>query len=400
MKRTKAISVIILLAVVAGCGGGNKQSTDDIITVDVTKKYPKKELILQDFMDVEYIVLDDTDDDFLTQGMVLAIGKNMIVAKNFGQDGNIYLYDRNGKGIKKINRMGQGPEEYTSVLRIMLDEDNSEMFVNALSLGKIMVYDFDGNFKRSFNGPEESRYLEGLIYDDKHLIFYHSNYYERENYPYPLSYDIVSKQDGSITQKIQTSVVEKKISRSLTFVDEATNRGFTTSAFTWYPISHYQGNFIFVQIASDTVYQYSPIDDMISPFIVRTPSIQSMKPEVFLFVSFLTDGYYFMETVKKEYDPVADTGWPNTYLVYDRQEKAIFECVLYNGDYSDKRTVDISHVRFRPLKNDEIAIYRSIEAYQLVEDYEEGLLKGKLKEIAAGLNAESNPVIMVAKHKK
>jgi hypothetical protein len=41
-----------------------------------------------------------------------------------------------------------------------------------------------------------------------------------------------------------------------------------------------------------------------------------------------------------------------------------------------------------------------LEAYQLVESYKRGELKGKLKEIAATLNEESNPVIMLIKHKK
>ena len=49
-----------ILFIFSGCGG-NKQSEDDLITVDVTAQYPKKELILQDFMDVEYIPLETTD---------------------------------------------------------------------------------------------------------------------------------------------------------------------------------------------------------------------------------------------------------------------------------------------------------------------------------------------------
>ena len=32
--------------------------TNELITVDVTKNYPEKELTLQDFMDVEYIPLE------------------------------------------------------------------------------------------------------------------------------------------------------------------------------------------------------------------------------------------------------------------------------------------------------------------------------------------------------
>jgi outer membrane PBP1 activator LpoA protein len=50
--------------------------------------------------------------------------------------------------------------------------------------------------------------------------------------------------------------------------------------------------------------------------------------------------------------------------------------------------------------NDKIATYQALAANQLVEAYENDQLKGKLKEIAAELNDESNPVIMLMKYKK
>ena len=50
--------------------------------------------------------------------------------------------------------------------------------------------------------------------------------------------------------------------------------------------------------------------------------------------------------------------------------------------------------------NDEIAFTWRINTPELVEDYQEGHLKGKLKEIAAGMHEEDNPVIMVAKYKR
>ena len=80
MKQTNTFLAIILLVVLAGCGE-NKQSTDDLITVDVSKSYPKKELILQDFMDVEYIALETTD-EFLTQGLVKDVGKKCLLVTN------------------------------------------------------------------------------------------------------------------------------------------------------------------------------------------------------------------------------------------------------------------------------------------------------------------------------
>ena len=76
MKWIITISAILLFAL-AGCGK-DKQSTNELITVDVTKNYPEKELTLQDFMDVEYIPLE-TNDEFVTQGKVMAIGAEVIL---------------------------------------------------------------------------------------------------------------------------------------------------------------------------------------------------------------------------------------------------------------------------------------------------------------------------------
>ena len=128
MKQTKTILAVILLVVLAGCGE-NKQSNNGLIIVDVSKSYPKKELILQDFMDVEYVALETTD-EFLTQGLVQDVGKEYILATNRNNDGDIFIFDKKtGKGVRKINRRGQGAEEYARINEIILDENNGEIFV-------------------------------------------------------------------------------------------------------------------------------------------------------------------------------------------------------------------------------------------------------------------------------
>ena len=153
MKKVIFILAISLL-VMTGCGGEKLAGNDDFITVDVTKNYlQRKELILQDFMDVEYIKLE-TKDDFLTQGRVEDVTKDFIIVRNHITDGNIYIFDRNGKGIRKINRLGQGPEEYTQWALaggIKLDEDNNEILLNSIIPRKIIVYDLSGKYKRSIN---------------------------------------------------------------------------------------------------------------------------------------------------------------------------------------------------------------------------------------------------------
>jgi hypothetical protein len=145
------------------------------------------------------------------------------------------------------------------------------------------------------------------------------------------------------------------------------------------------------------VYNYSP-DHVMTPFIIRTPPVHSMNLVSFLFPSLFTDRYYFMDAAKKEIDISKDEWFPSTHIMYDKQEKAIFEYTVYNDDYTDKRTVNIN--RSVPVINEEVAAWLSLQATDLIEDYEKGKLKGRLKEIAAGLNEESNPVIMLLKHKK
>lgn len=120
-------------------------------------------------MDVEYIALETTD-QFLTQGLVRDVGKEYLLATNRNNDGDIFLFDRkNGKGVRKINRQGQGAEEYTRMNDVILDESNGEIFVKSQG-NKILVYDLYGGFKRCLNlGREVSSVFD---YDKNNLICY------------------------------------------------------------------------------------------------------------------------------------------------------------------------------------------------------------------------------------
>lgn len=295
-----------------GCGGGNS-STDDFITVDVNKSYSsKKELILQDFMDVEYIALE-TNDDFVNQGFVQAVGKEFILVKNYRDDGDIFVYDRTGKAIRKINRKGQGGEEYISCRSVTLDEENNEMFINDHFAKKIKVYDLEGNFKRSIKQKEGGNtmfYWEIFNYDKENLICYDEL---NEEIPFLL----VSKQDGSITKEIKTPFKEKKV-----FIQLLRDEGGTRAAGPgdYSRITPFKGNWILLEPSSDTIYTLMP-DYSLRPFIARTPSVHTMNPEVFLILKLVSERYYFMESIKNVYDFSKEEGFPKTYLVYDTQEK-------------------------------------------------------------------------------
>jgi hypothetical protein len=398
MKNLSTISAIILsLLIMAGCGK-NKQATDGLITVDVTANYPKKELVLQDFMDVEYIALESTD-EFITMAYIQAIGKEHIIAINVRSfspsDGDICIFDRNGKGVRKINRAGQGGEEYQNAGNVILDEDNGEIFINSHYSKQVIVYDLSGNFKRRFRHKEGTTYFPVYNFGRENLICMdnNSNFDEIKRN----KFFVISKQDGSVVEEIQIPYKEKK--SPVIIGKDANGRDVFGHSARNKELIPYHDSWIVIEPSSDTIYNYSA-DHNMAPFIVRTPSIQSMNPEVFLFPGVLTDRYYFMQAVKKSFQSDIND-FPRTDLMYDRQEKTIFEYVLYNDDFSDKKPFNLGHeMTVLTQVNKEVAFLRKLEAYELVEAYKEGKLKGKLKEIAAGLDEESNPVIMLAKYKK
>ena len=371
---------------------------DGFITVDVTASYPKKELILQDFMDVEYIPLE-TGGEFYCQGIVKAIGKEIMLVTNSIGDGDIFVFDRNGTGLRKFNRLGRGPGEYSYINELILDEDNGEIFV--IDPRSIVVYDLYGNFNRSFNPKGRARFTHMYNYDNDHLICLGETSFDAKSL-IASPFLIVSKHDGSIHKEIEIPFIERAPAGIKIRTD---NGGWQMSVITsfFHPLIPYHNDWIVTKHSSDTVFRYLPNHSMY-PFIVKTPSSQSMRQESFLFPSILTERYYFMIVLKE--DAVDESPWPmipnhivmtTTNLLYDKQERNIFVSSVNNSDFSDKRPINMFQ---KTTDNSEIAFWNKIEADELVAAYKKGELKGKLKEVAAELEEESNPVIMLVKYKK
>lgn len=387
MKKgtTLGIFALALSLLVGGCK--QPDETGSLVTIDLTTSHPKKELILQDFMDMEYIPLQSSD-EFVTQGDVLAIGSKYIVVKNWINDGDIFFFDRTtGKGIRKINRLGQGAEEYTNINGIVLDEDKNEMLVNCCQSKKICVYDLEGNFKRSFAHTEGAEYLNIGNYDNDHLICYDISLYYKdgENRGDCTYHAIISKQDGTISRSIEIpfDVINAPAVRD--------GEGMAVTSVL--PIIPLKDDWLLVETSTDTVYKYVSAKDQLIPFMVKIPT---QNPETFLTMGTVTDRYYFMQTVKKTFDFSKGRGFYNAVLVYDNQEKKLFEASVLNADYVKKQGVDMTS---HPI-NGKIASFQTLPANQLVEAYENDGLKGKLKEVAATLNDESNPVLMLLINKK
>ena len=73
-----------------------------------------------------------------------------------------------------------------------------------------------------------------------------------------------------------------------------------------------------------------------------------------------------------------------------------FNYKVCNGDYRSEKEIYMNFLK--PLDG-KIAAWGKLEAADLLESLEKDELKGELKEIAEELTEDSNPVIMLVKHR-
>jgi hypothetical protein len=94
---------------------------------------------------LEYVALE-TDTACLIQSISNAfLTDSLIFISDYDR---LLKFDNKGNFLKQIGEKGRGPGEYPSLGNFLIDEDNREIFV--LSSRIVLVFDFEGNFKRDF----------------------------------------------------------------------------------------------------------------------------------------------------------------------------------------------------------------------------------------------------------
>ncbi len=377
MKRI----IVWMLAGILLASCQSNEKNEELMTIDLNQFYPEKELTLQDFMEVEYVPLESSD-EFITSATIKAVGEKYLV---MASDRKLLLFDRQtGKGIQVINRIGQGAEEYTLAYNIVLDETANELIVNDPIIQKICIYDLEGNFKRSFKHAVGHKFVDVTGFDKDYLVCYDENIFmdaeKTEIDNMRIYHFLISKQDGSIVQEIP--VPYEKLNIPMIQQDGMTSISFVKT------IMPLQNDLLIIQNSSDTIYRLTAKDHKTVPFMVKIPS---SNPERLMTIGTVTSRYCFFQTIDKTFNPKTGRGFPFRELVYDKEINEVFTSVVLNADFTSKQQVDM----IRLAQNGKIACIQALQAHKLIEANEQGELKGKLKEIASKLNEDSNPVIML-----
>ena len=382
MKRLYTIT-LLLASMLLSCGGGKGEAqkqkvSDGLWTFDVTKKYPTKEIYIQDIADVDYIPLE-TNDSILWRGReVLYLDDDYIVGAN--RNNGVYFHDGKGKALNMFNKMGQGPKEYLDMYKVQYDKKSDEIYIN--DMFKYYVYDKEGNFKRSFQGIEDklySRIEQFFILNEDELIQYNynNNHYTR-----------VSRLTGEHLGDIKLGVADS----TTTLHFRKNNMIFNTI------VSHFtkdKEGYIITSFSADTTYLLTS-NLQLKPIGVRIPPVSSQDVPVFLLPVKNTPRYYFMSTIKKE------DSFPTKAYMMDKKTNQIYYLKDYfkNKDYIGLKVhLDMFGPSVLANLPNNVCV-QSLNITKLCEAYEEGKLSGKLKDIAANLKEDDNPVLMIIKFRE
>ncbi len=137
--------LVFILMIFCSCGikrSEDLSNSDPVIRIDLLSE-PKSTITkLSGFAaNVEYIPLQTTKNSLLGEFAVKIVSvDDKIYIKNSGLGGDIMCFDIEGKFLFKLQNLGRGPEEYTSVTDFDVSSDNKQLTVLSGVDRKLLVY--------------------------------------------------------------------------------------------------------------------------------------------------------------------------------------------------------------------------------------------------------------------
>ena len=364
----------------------SKQLTLPIL--DLKKEYPEKNIYLQDIADVEYIALE-THENGLVGGGFNLVTDSLIIAK---MNDNVIFFYRNGNFSHSFNRKGPSGKEYSSMGDIRINTQLKEIYIDDYLRSMIQVYSYEGEYLRTLKMKHDGFRHGHLFYIDSNNLLWEdiTNVDNQKEKPTNLMpYYKVSIKDGTMTQL--PIKVEKRIRNTLYYHDKEMDKGISIGV-SVYPVANINGELILTDFAMDTLYAYR--NDNLIPIAKKENWWKSNEIPYIVTLDAITDKYYLWHAVEKDFKKGI---LPSKTFLQDRYTGKCIQTELIDKNITDENW------RFRHRMSANIYmlprnhIMQVYPAYKLIELYEDGKLQGELKEIAAKLKLDDNPVLMIAK---
>ena len=394
MKNVISYFVILLTAFTTSCTS-SRQEKDVLVSIDVTKSYPEKEIPLTDIAEVTYLYLNSDDDDYLYSGSINYITKNMVVVVDVSSS-SILFFDRDGTPKSRFNHMGQGPGEYSRMPVVIYDDTADEVFVPSRNI--IQVYSSTGEYKRTITLSDEI-WINRMISFDEHSLFFYNGGNEItrerarsnevglsvEDYFITPFYRI-SKLDGEVLDSVEIPYVPIFLGINLD--------GVQIPGIKNHLVKSLEGALL-CSPETDTVFLYSH-DKSLMPILYKTPSVGATDPMIYL-NNYLERGQYqFIEVCTVRRGDIYLGRFPVTHYIRNKRTSEVFRPKYHLPDYKGKEFA------INPSAGNlyEDGLFFELDLIELKQAYRDNKLSGKLKELVATLNEdEDNNVFMLVDFK-
>ncbi len=386
-NKIKILSIVFLSLLISCKSDINKVKNNELTVINRTKSYPVKDVVLQDIAEINYIALETGDSVLIDEENLLKfISPDTFMVCNMAQ-GDIFIFGKTGKLIRKFNKKGQSGMEYAHVFELMYSPYNQEIYTIERFGKNVQVYSIKGEYRRSLKIPDKHSWViledfnDSLLmaYDDYNVTFKQDKSDSVSKSPFKL----ISKQNGSVVKEIDMQI-KKRLNMSQKIKNK--ERGLEILIdFGVDDIVNTDKGLIIQDVSTDTSYEYTTNFEL-KPLFVCSPPILSMPKEKRIYeqVVAVSDEYIFLIT--KTWDKNKQR-YSRKNLCIDRQNNQVFECNLINKDFDGEDNFE------------ELGMGKLMEASVLKEALEAGKLSGKLKKIAEKISEDDNPVLMTVKFK-
>lgn len=149
----KLFFVLVISSLLVGCSGQATDSKECIIVGSNTASYDANQLssTLSHF---DLIPLETNDSCLISDIDVIKKRNNRYYIQSGRK--SLHVFDENGKFLRKIGSIGEGPGEYS----ILSDFDVDKECVYLLALHKLYVYDLSGEFQKEIRLKDNVRTIK------------------------------------------------------------------------------------------------------------------------------------------------------------------------------------------------------------------------------------------------
>lgn len=385
------IKLLILFVLLICCKRSEVQNLRKIEIFSSTSVYATN--LSQIASDVEYIPLQSSENCLFNYISDLKTDNDRIYI-NSNKPNEIFCFSKSGHFLDKLDRLGRGPEEYTSILDFDFSQNTN--LLSVLTVKKILLFRYTDNgfvYSKSINLKTPISYVDFIPGQNKMLLTKSSAY---ENEPYRNV--IIDFSGDTLAIRPNKYIYSKSGNGTIIFKND--NLSFT-----------YNNNLCFKEMFNDTIYSVDQLNN-IQPYLVldsdnRLPSVE-LRSDAMNFYKYGTEYVMFSNIMEV-----------SRYLIYRFSYKKSSYLYFYDKISNNNIGVnaksffkdDISGgVNFEPKFSSNGKLYSWIDVlsfnkYISSDDFKNNIVlkpekKRALQELSDSLNITDNPILIVLDPKK